>query len=266
VREETIVYARMLVRKFIPAALVIGFAASIGLTIGCTGSDPDSSGATATAVPTLVEGPGHRAEPSPTPTPTVESPVLAPRTPTPGLDQGGVFGDGRTSLPAVDTTGWLTYENERWGYAFRYPPEWSFEEWSTDRSAYGHPSLPRQTAVVLSPREEWGENIPGQNCEAHVCAAMPPHFLGFYVEVAHGGCAPGLLVAEGPAILDGETVDRCVIKDSVSDSRIAVYAFPSPVADEAGEYQLVVAAHREREVTLEEQAVLEAILASFVLR
>ena len=95
----------------------------------------------------------------PAPTPPLPPPVV--RTVVPGLDRGGLFGDGvvisREAVAQVDTSGWRAYESALLGVRFLYPPSWELTEMD-NRDAptgpQGQPSYPIFAAAVRNPKSE----------------------------------------------------------------------------------------------------------------
>jgi hypothetical protein len=195
----------------------------------------------------------------------VESPSLKPRTPVAGADKGGLFGDGVTNLPKVDTKGWKTYSNAKYGYRFIYPPDWLLQE--TDNSSLhgpnGEPAYPLQAVDLTNPPAEAGQNILGQNCDGDGCIGAPPRAMAFLVHIVNGLCnRPGDLIASDTLSVSGATASRCVLA-SQSANAVRTVSLGFPLGD--GTNFVEVTLQRGRDVEPAEQAILETILASLVL-
>jgi hypothetical protein len=168
-------------------------------------------------------------------------------------------------LPEVDTAGWRTYENESYGYSFRYPLDWVIDERDSGglTSPTGQAFYPKQATVVQNPVAEQGENVAGVNCAESSCIGIRPYFVGFYVSVENAHCSiPSLLVSEDTVTLDGKPAMRCVFhSEGTAESYVTDMALDLPDDTDF----LVIAVAKGREVSPEQQATLEAVLASFRL-
>jgi hypothetical protein len=195
----------------------------------------------------------------------VESPSLEPRTPIPGADKGGLFGDGITNLPNVDMKGWKTYSHAKYGYSFMYPPDWLVQE--TDNSSLhgpnGEPAYPLQAVDVTNPLTQAGQNILGQNCDGDGCIGAPPRAMAFLVHIVNGLCnRPGNLIAADTVSVNGATASRC-IHASQSANAVRTVSLGFPLGD--GMNFIEVTLQRGRDVEPAQQALLETILAALVL-
>jgi len=202
----------------------------------------------------------------PPPRPGIAGPPAANpaenRTPVPGADKGGTWGDGILSGTGnVDTTTWKQYDNSTYGYSFRYPANWTFFEYdsSTVKGPGGVPVYPLQSAYVKNPVSEWGN--PGDQCPVGQCVLAPPGVAGFSVDVNHALCGQGGIVLVHDSVqFAGKPATRCVLLD-LSDraTRTVMYSLPYD-----RDVYLVVTVTRGRGV--KEQSTLEAILGSFVVQ
>ncbi len=244
------------------AAVGLAFAGAVYLAAqgGGSGGGPSAQLAatpTATPVPERVPQPER-----PPPQPTFVPPVITPRSVVPGLDKGGLFADGVKDLPKVDTSDWLTYRNDKWGYSFKYPPGWELEEQdNSGLSAYGRPAWPRQWVRVLNPASERGRNIPGVNCAAITCEAANPGTLNFAVAIEAGpSCSiPGQLVVNDVWTIAANAGKRCVVIHPAGTPIVSM-GFPSP-----NNLTLSVVMEKGRETTPSGQAILEAILSTLTI-
>jgi hypothetical protein len=161
--------------------------------------------------------------------PTPEPPAPVSRTVVPGRNDGGLFADGAVSLPKVDIITWKTYANAKYGYSFKYPPDWSIQE--SDSSGLhgpnGEPYYPLQATRVQNPKLAQGANISGQTCQGDECVGPPPTFAGFYVEVRHAQCdISGDLLVNDIWDVGGKQGSRCVVESPNDRSRIVSIAIP----------------------------------------
>ncbi len=199
------------------------------------------------------------------PSDDVESPSFKPRTPIAGANKGGLFGDGITNLPKVDTSGWKTYSNAKYGYSFKYPPDWVVQE--TDNSPFhgpnGEPYYPLQAVDVGTPASQAGKNIPGENCQGDGCIGAGPKAMAFLLHIVNGLCnRPGNLIALDTVSINGTTSSRCILA-SQSGNAVRTVSFGFPLGD--GTNFIEVTLQRGRDVEPAQQATLETILASLVL-
>jgi hypothetical protein len=205
--------------------------------------------------------PRARATSTPVVRPTFTPIPVATRVVTPGLDRGGLFGDGIQDLSSVDTSDWRTYTNSKWSYSFKYPKEWEIEEFE------GAPTgSPIQWVRARNRTDERGENVPGQNCQGALCEAAPPGVLNFGVTVDHnvlGASCPllGPLIVQDSRAVSGKQAQRCVVlqvADSPPTVRITI-----PLDQEL---VLGVLLEKGRQRTSRtDQAILETILSTLIV-
>jgi hypothetical protein len=195
----------------------------------------------------------------------VEKPTLPPRTPIAGANKGGLFGDGVVNVPKVDTSGWKTYSNARYGYSFKYPPNWALDE--RDNAGHhgpnGEPSYPLQEVTVANPLEDQGKNLPGTNCQGSGCNGAGPNALGFDVRILNALCnIPGDLIVIDTFAVNGKQGSRCVLQ-SQGDKITRATSIGFPLGD--GTNFIEVLLQRGRAVSPQEQAILETILSTFTI-
>lgn len=199
--------------------------------------------------------------------PPIGTPIPVPtRVVIPGADKGGLFADGVTNLPKVDTSTWKTYSNTKYGYSFKYRPTWRLQE--TDNSGLtgpgGEPAYPLQAVAVHRPEMEQGRNLPSTNCVSDECNLPPPTYLGFFVSLLNAACnTPGDLLASSTISFAGRQAERCVIKSPrESVGSIVSLAFPYP----DNKNFIVVSMQRGRSTSPSEQAILETMLSTLTLK
>lgn len=203
----------------------------------------------------------------PRPPPWATPPAPFVRTVVPGPKGGGIFADDvNTVPPQVDTSGWKTYENKKFGYSFKYPPSWviTSESDSSDcRGPGGRLCFPIQHVSFTNPREEWAAP-PG--CEDETCLANAPKLLQFGVEIIDESCpGAGDIVVQDKVTLNSKSVDRCIaLSDFDKRVRGVAVAFRYTTDLFVGrEFFLVVYMSKGATVTPAEQSILDAMLTSF---
>jgi len=193
--------------------------------------------------------------PTPVPRATPPVPAVTPRSVVPGLDKGGLFGDGVKDLEKVDITGWLTYKNDKWGYSFQYPPGWELEE-----SEAPPGSFPYHWVRVLNPFSERGANVPGVNCSGFECEGARPRTLNFGISVDKGqqsACAePGQLVAVDQLNVSSRSAKRCAVIHPTGTPQVQL------TFELRDGKALVVLLEKGRNAPPDGQAILETILDS----
>ncbi len=244
----------------VPLAVGAALAGSIALIASEGGGGPRPSGQIAAPSPTptsVTERTPWLADKSP-PRPTFVPPVITPRSVVPGLDKGGLFGDGVKDLQRVDTSGWLTYRNDKWRYSFRYPPGWELEDFEAPNGF-----VPLQWVRVTNSMPERGRNVPDVNCSGITCEAAAPGTLNFGVVVERQGseCSiPGQLVADDEITMQRRPAKRCVVRQMPGTPAVVQIAVP-------GQDNLIVrmSLTKGRETTPVGQAILETILSTLTL-
>jgi len=220
----------------------------------------------ATVAPATADTPAPGAPAAYTVTPPMSPipPLPAVRTPIPGAAEDGLFADGVSHLEHVDTAGWKTYSNSKYGFEFQYPADWELRE--LDNSGHvglhGEPSYPLYRVEVRNPPAEQGQKVPGQNCTAAVndCPGPPPGFTGFIIAIwGWGECnISGDLIVSDTVALSGRQGARCVVEYPNDKSRtVAIY-----VSLPGGTY-LGAELDKGNSVTPAQQAALETILSTF---
>jgi hypothetical protein len=193
-------------------------------------------------------------------------------TPIPGADRGGLFGDGRQGLARPDTSTWSTYTNSKWGYSFRYPPDWQLRqgEAGPDHIDVGgiFPRYPRQRVDLQNPRSEHGTTNLGPDCPFP--CTWPSNILFFEITFD----LPGFWCGAGPflVLVDVRHVSerlahRCVSRAGAESENRAVHlAFPWPDIESKGLALIMkIVLVKGHAVSPTDQAVLEAILDSLLL-
>lgn len=84
----------------------------IGMVSGCAGAAPTPNPTTSFAPP---------ASPAPTPSPRGEPPASA----APSTSEPSTSAVASPSLDPNDTSAWLPFVSERYGFSMAYPPDWS---------------------------------------------------------------------------------------------------------------------------------------------
>ena len=257
----------------VAAGLAVGIAFAGAVAYGVTTGgrsgetlnfEPGTIGGPATAT-AFAEKPREPVLP-PTPRATVEPPRIV-RTAIPGPPGQGLFGDGVTNLPALDTTAWLAYSSSKYGYSFKYPATWKLMESSNEgnRGPTGEPAYPLQFVLVQNSLSDQGKNVAGQNCVGSGCIGPGPKALSFGVAIVSSACnAPGDLVTLDSIVVGGASGSRCVLQAQDLNqlkSRSVFIALPSN-----GVYSLEISLARGREAGSSDQALLETILSTFLLK
>lgn len=240
------------------------------LQTAADGTATAAAGGTATATASAVGTPIASGTGAPVGTPTLRplppKPTPELRTPISSVPSPGVFADGRTGLPPVDSSSWKAYSDEAYGFSFSYPPDWSLfvSPVNHDHGPNGEPAYPLFSVQLENPVSEQGAKVPGVTCAAdgNDCHGAPPGYLDFRVELWPEPCGvAGLLIASDSADVAGKTAERCVVEYPNDKSRTAVFAF----ARADGTY-LKVILDRGNDVSAANQAALETILSTFRIK
>jgi|SRR3972149_999811 len=240
---------RLLITMLLAALIALALA-------GCSEDEPS-------VTPLPFSTPRVPQTPTPVPRATPPVPAVTPRSVVPGLDKGGLFGDGVKDLAKVDTTGWLTYKNDKWGYSFRYPSNWEQEE--DDNSGFVGPggavAYPRQRVLVRNPQAERGKNERGVNCDGPACIGPTPRLLAFGVAIERHACAAlGQLVADDSIDIKAGRAQRCLVLSNFGGGPVLQLSLPRSEGD-----LIQITLEKGRATSPSDQAVLETILDTLTL-
>jgi hypothetical protein len=176
--------------------------------------------------------------------------------------QGGLFGEGEAvDVSVMDTSLWLTYDNPKFGYSFKYPPDWTIQ-YDNDNTAsmqtMGRWSHPLQAVQLLAP---------GGRCPSHECNAIQPDGLSFLAQVSDVRCDPGFMPLLHDLVgLAGLKTERCLFAYFADpDSRMLSLAMDYPYSDADSTFTLGFTLEHGSAATTADRALLGAILATLAL-
>jgi hypothetical protein len=178
---------------------------------------------------------------------------------------GGLFGDEVVSAALPDTAKWNLYSGPGLEYSFRYPPSWSVSEYLNAgrvEDYFQYPATyPVQGVELSNPAPEQGQNLEGINCTGDECRELPPHGLKVRVLVGRGEChLRGWALIGAPHGFITDEASTCLERGASAGARSLEIQIHRRNRRDG---YITVALAKGREVTATQQAVLEAILASF---
>ena len=196
-------------------------------------------------------------------------PIGSAKPPPPRVDArefahmpGGLFGEGEAvDVSVVDTSLWLTYDNPKFGYSFKYPPDWTIK-YDNDNTAsmqtVGRWSYPLQAVQLLAP---------GGRCPSHECNAIQPEGLTFLAQVSDVRCNPIFEALLSDLVgLAGLKAERCLSAYANDpESRMLSLVMDYPYTDADSEFTLAFTLEHGSVATTSDRALLGAILATLKL-
>ena len=197
------------------------------------------------------------------------SPPEGPGLPPPRADArefahmpGGLFGEGEAvDVSVIDTSLWLTYDNPKFGYSFKYPPDWTIK-YDNDSTAsiqtVGRWSSPLQAVQLLAAEGR---------CPAHECNAIQPDGLSFLAQVSDVRCDQGFeALLSDLVFLAGLKAERCLFAYSNDPaSRMLSFSMDYPYSDADSEFTFALTLEHGSAATTSDRALLGAILATLKL-